>query len=149
LPISWQSLWTKLHLHVCGVSLVWFFLFEFWLGRSHVHMHLASSLYHRLHLYHMLERWASPIYFVRHDVLYMILWASLVCYGYVGLALDDLDLCPWLLDMLLKMLHECSLVGQCLYMILTCFCGFAMLNLWLDSLFWSYGAKGSFVIMDV
>jgi hypothetical protein len=38
-----------------------------------------------------------------------------------------------------KLSHECSLVSQCLYMILTC----------LDSLFWSYGAKGSFAIMNV
>jgi hypothetical protein len=71
----------------------------------------------------------------------------LACYGQFGLALDDLDLYPWLMDMFLKMSHICSLVSKCLYMILTCFCGLAMINLWLDSFFWSYGAKGSFAIM--
>jgi hypothetical protein len=34
-----------------------------------------------------------------------------------------------------KLLHVCSLVSKCLYMILTCFSGLAMLNLWLDNLF--------------
>jgi hypothetical protein len=34
-------------------------------------------------------------------------------------------------------------------MILTCFIGLAMLNFWLDSSFLSYGAKGSFAIMNM
>jgi hypothetical protein len=33
------------------------------------------------------------------------------------------------------MSHGFSLVSKCLYMILKCFSGLAMLNLWLDSLF--------------
>jgi hypothetical protein len=32
------------------------------------------------------------------------------------------------------MSHVCSLVNKCHYMILTCFSGLAMLNLWLDKL---------------
>jgi hypothetical protein len=42
-------------------------------------------------------------------------------------------LCFW------KMIHVCPLVSKCLYMILTCFSDFAMPNLCLDDLFWSYG----------
>jgi hypothetical protein len=34
-----------------------------------------------------------------------------------------------------KMSYVCSLVSKCLYMILTCFSGLAMLKLLLDSLF--------------
>jgi hypothetical protein len=48
---------------------------------------IACILYHM----HLLGK-ASPIYIVHHDVLYMIVWASLVCYDEFGLALDDLDL---------------------------------------------------------
>jgi hypothetical protein len=49
-----------------GVSLVWFFLFELWLGELmyicilHFYSCIISclaSLYHRLHLYHTLEMW--------------------------------------------------------------------------------------------
>jgi hypothetical protein len=45
---------------------------------SHVHMHVAfsflyhimfASLYYRLHLYHMIERCASPIYIDHCDML--------------------------------------------------------------------------------
>jgi hypothetical protein len=32
-----------------------------------------------------------------------------------------------------KISHICSLMCKCLYMILTCFSGLAVLNLWLDS----------------
>jgi hypothetical protein len=54
----------------------------------------------------------------------------------VWLALDDLDLYPLLMAMFLKkMPNSCSLVSKCLYMILTCFSGLAILNLWLVSLF--------------
>jgi hypothetical protein len=42
---------------------------------------------------------SSLIYIVHHDVIYMILRASLVCYGSFGLALDDVDLYPWLMAM--------------------------------------------------
>jgi hypothetical protein len=37
--------------------------------------------------------------------------------------------------MFFKMSHICSLLSKCLYMTLTYFSGFSMLNLWLDSLF--------------
>jgi hypothetical protein len=53
---------------------------------------------------HLLGK-ASPIYIFHHDGLYMIVWASLVCYGQFGLALDDLDLYPWLMAMLLEKCH--------------------------------------------
>jgi hypothetical protein len=52
---------------------------------------------------------------------------------------------PWSVAMFLKMSHICSLMCKCLYMILTCFSGFTMLNLWLDSYFIDHmGPKAHF-----
>jgi hypothetical protein len=41
---------------------------------------------------------------------------------------------PWLMAMVLKnVTYMLSLMCKCLYMIVTCFSGLVMLNLWLDS----------------
>jgi hypothetical protein len=63
LRVSSQNVWTKLHSLFCDVNLVWCTHFEHGLGISCTYvaciLHLcnialSTSLYHRLHLYHML-----------------------------------------------------------------------------------------------
>jgi hypothetical protein len=97
--ISWVGVW-ELLCNIC-IALLYAFLafgiaYVTWCIGIFVSW-VACILYHM----HSLGK-ASPINIVHHGMLCMCLWACSVSYGLFGLALDNLDLYPWLMAMFFK-----------------------------------------------